>query len=66
MDEQDKKIDFVRLSRGITRAAARTIVMSGEQLQADWPEALATLYAGQAKAADSQKKAETFTPKPKA
>ena len=40
-----KQVDYVTLSQGTTRAHAVTLLRGGLELEADWKEQLAKLYA---------------------
>lgn len=63
IEELGRALDFLRLSRGITRARARELLLSGEKLEPGWESKLKELRAQAVKNTEAVKKAETFDPK---
>lgn len=64
-DETKLQIEYVRLSQGITRAAAVEWLASGGKLEDGWRERLPALKAEAAKAIEALKAAEKTPEKKK-
>jgi hypothetical protein len=61
----DKQIEYVRLSRGIPRAAAKNYLLSGGELEPDWEAKLQALQEAKAAEQKAVKESETFKPESK-